>query len=132
MLSLPDHCSTSIPTISPFGMDVSAVEHTGNLPRGNYYSNSTVQYGIPQLRLTGSPHPYYTYYDGSAYFSGTTAPAFHGGPAICSSQASIGGSASLGGGGGAGGIASGYTAAACYGGCGGTGAVIIFPLSIGS
>ena len=113
-------------------MDVSAVEHHGMLPRGNYYSNSTVQYGIPQLRLSGAPHPYYTYYDAATYFAGTVAPAFHGGPGICSSQASIGGSASLGGGGGAGGIANGYTAAACYGGCGGTGAVIIFPLSIGS
>ena len=122
----------SIPTISPFGMDVSAVEHHGMLPRGNYYSNSTVQYGIPQLRLSGAPHPYYTYYDAATHFAGTVAPAFHGGPGICSSQASIGGSASLGGGGGAGGIANGYTAAACYGGCGGTGAVIIFPLSIGS
>ena len=112
-------------------MNVSAVEHYGVLPRGNYYSNSTLQYRIPQLRLTGAPQNYYGYYDGSNGFSGSVAPAFHGGYGFCGTAQCYGGNASLGGGGGAGGTRSGSTANG-YGGVGGIGAVIIFPLSIGS
>tara|TARA_B100000927_G_scaffold288367_1_gene282857 strand:- start:524 stop:1552 length:1029 start_codon:yes stop_codon:yes gene_type:complete len=121
----------SIPSISPFGMDVTAVEHQGYLPKGNYYANGSTVYSVPYVRLTGSPQPYQGYYDNSANLSGNVAPAFHGGVAMCASLGCYGGSATLGGGGGAGGIRSGNTGTA-YGGVGGTGAVIIFPLSIGS
>lgn len=121
----------AIPTISAFGMNVSAVEYHGMLPRGNYYSNGTVQYGIPQLRLTGAPQNYYGYFDNSTAYSGSVAPAFHGGYGFCGNQQHYGGNASLGGGGGGAGIRSGNSGTA-YGGTGGTGAVIIFPLSIGS
>ena len=121
----------AIPTVSPFGMNVSAVEHQGFLPRGNYYSNSAQITGVPYLRLTGSPAPRQGYFDGSSHYSGNIAPAFHGGTGMCTNQNSYGGHASLGGGGGAAGIRSGNSGTS-YGGTGGTGAVIIFPLSIGS
>jgi len=115
----------AIPTISPFGMNVSAVEYQGTIDGSNY------RQGLPHLRLTGSPDIYQGYYNTSTHFSGTIAPPFHGGIGMVSNFPHYGGNASLGGGGGAGGIRSGNTGTA-YGGSGGTGAVLIFPLSIGS
>ena len=115
----------AIPTISPFGMNVSAVEYQGTIDGTNY------RQGLPYLRLTGSPDIYQGFYNTSTHFFVTTAPPFHGGIGMCGSLPHYGGNASLGGGGGAGGIRSGNSGTA-YGGTGGTGAVIIFPISIGS
>ena len=123
--TLPGTADIAIPTISPFGMNVSAVEYQGTIDGTNY------RQGLPYLRLAGSPDIYQGFYNTSTHFAGTVAPPFHGGIGMCATLPHYGGNASLGGGGGAGGIRSGNSGTA-YGGTGGTGAVIIFPLSIGS